>query len=221
MKVKTTKLEDSSSVRKIGESLKKNEEQKFAEESVKPAMQNSQLTGSAIASLERIGEELLNQAKTRAERDKIVNDLNESISSIKNGVISFRGIKIRRDGSASRMVEQRRRLFDTRNAEKVPIPSIRLTGFQWDMPIRSESATRRSSDSVPFTGGWSGRIWVGGKKMHPSTIPNGAKWIRVKILASGYTVTLETSDFPDTDFPGDEEWYDLAKTYGDIHCDRF
>lgn len=89
-------------------------------------------------------------------------------------------------------------------------------------------------DSSPPSGGgggvWSGRIWVAGTLYDFSKDSQFAiaKWVKVKIGPMGYTVTLQTSDFPHKpgdetayNFPGDEEHYDLAYTTGDIHCDRF
>ena len=43
-------------------------------------------------------------------------------------------------------------------------------------------------------------------------------WVRVKV--SSNTATEEAGPPPDP-FPDDEEWYEKANTYGDIHVTRF
>jgi hypothetical protein len=93
-----------------------------------------------------------------------------------------------------------------------------------------EDYPEQEDSGVPGDGGgrgWSGRFWVGPKLYSVLkgswTAPQvaAAKWLKLVVGPAGYTVTLETSDFVEADFPGNEQHYDLAEVVGDIHCDRF
>ena len=72
------------------------------------------------------------------------------------------------------------------------------------------------AEGLPPPPAFSGTAYVGGAKT--AGLNDSSKgW--VKCTASG-SATEEYGPAPDP-FPADEEWYEKAETYGDIHCDRF
>jgi hypothetical protein len=70
--------------------------------------------------------------------------------------------------------------------------------------------------------GWSGRIWVGGIKYEFTPAQRaGQTYLSVRLADGAYVLNLHAGAFPSGDFPDDTEYYDLANTHGDIHCERF
>lgn len=69
-----------------------------------------------------------------------------------------------------------------------------------------------------FSGGFSGVVYLGGKKFEGLKEYPEKPYIKIDLI--GNTVTEEQGP-PSDPFPPGEEWYEKSKTPGDIHIPRF
>ena len=93
---------------------------------------------------------------------------------------------------------------------------------QWDFPytqVDRRDTTGQWVIYIPRTyPGFSCKVYLGGKLYQPV---RSKAWIRVLVNKSdSTTVTYNDGPAPDP-FPPNEEWFEVANTYGDIHVDRF
>ena len=65
-------------------------------------------------------------------------------------------------------------------------------------------------------GGFSGTVYIAGNKVDLTGTPK--EWVRVNV-SDGTAVYHDGP--PSNPFPPNEEWYYVAKTFGDIHITRF
>jgi len=227
--------------RKMGESGQEKSQQRIDSQKTAMLEQRAQaeeqkspekkvgLTKEQAESFQKLANMMVSQAPTVKEAQRVADELAKAVQNPnkETGEINVGEYSVSKDGDIKQSVKRHitSYLYTGIKTEERTIDPPRATHL-FPMPETIQILPAPELDDTPpgEGAGWSGRIWVGGKKMHPGDayeVGEGVKWVRVKVARGGYTVTLETSAFSNNDLPGDEEHYDLAYTSGDIHCDRF